>query len=49
MKVHPIYVTLGELTGSSVQVVSGLVDGAWVVTSGVHQLREGMEVSRAGG
>jgi RND family efflux transporter MFP subunit len=48
MKARKVYVTLGELSGSSVQVTSGLVDGAWVVTSGVHQLREGMEVSREG-
>ena len=48
MRVRQVYLTLGELTGSSVQVTSGLAGGAWVVTSGVHQLREGMEVRRAG-
>ncbi len=48
MLVRQVFVTLGELTGSSVQVLSGLESGAWVVTSGVHQLREGMEVRRAG-
>ena len=48
MRVRSVPVTLGELTGSSVEVTSGLEEGAWVVTSGVHQLREGMEVRRAG-
>ena len=48
MRVRQAYVTLGELMGSSVQVMSGLEGGAWVVTSGVHQLREGMEVRRVG-
>ena len=46
MQVRKVFVTLGELTGSSVQVRSGLSGGDWVVTSGVHQLREGMEVRR---
>jgi len=48
MRVRQVYVSLGELIGSSVQVTSGLEDGAWVVTSGVNQLREGMEISRVG-
>jgi len=48
MRVRRVYVSLGELTGSSLQVTSGLEGGAWVVTSGVHQLREGMEVRRVG-
>jgi RND family efflux transporter MFP subunit len=48
MRVHQVFVTLGELSGSSVHVSSGLEGGAWVVTSGVHQLREGMEVRRVG-
>ncbi len=48
MEVRKVFVTLGALTGSSVQVSSGLSGGDWVVTSGVHQLREGMEVRRLG-
>jgi len=39
-------VVLGELSGSDVQVRSGLSDGDLIVTSGVHQLREGMQVRR---
>lgn len=48
MKVTRTHVTLGPVTGDSVEVTSGLPVGAWVVASGVHQLREGMEVRRAG-
>jgi RND family efflux transporter MFP subunit len=48
MSVRQTFVTLGELTGSSVEVTSGLESGAWVAISGVYQLREGMEVRRAG-
>ena len=48
MHVSKTYVTLGSLTGDSVEVTSGLSPGAWVAASGVHQLREGMEVRRAG-
>jgi RND family efflux transporter MFP subunit len=45
-KVHKTPVTLGALTGTSVAVTAGLKKGDLVVTSGVHQLREGMEVRR---
>jgi RND family efflux transporter MFP subunit len=48
MTVRQVYVTLGSLTGGSVEVSSGLEAGAWLATSGMHQLREGMEVRRAG-
>jgi RND family efflux transporter MFP subunit len=41
-------VELGALGGDSVEVRSGLSDGDWVALSGVHQLREGMTVSRLG-
>ena len=46
MRVSETPVTLGELTGSSVEVRSGLSAGDWIVTSGVHQIREGIEVRR---
>lgn len=49
MTVRKVPVTLGSLTGSSVEVTSGLSAGDQVVTSGVHQLQEGMEVRRMGG
>ena len=39
-------VELGILVGDLVQVTSGLAGGAWIAESGVHQLREGMKVSR---
>ncbi len=46
MKVRKTRVTLGELTGSSVEVNEGLENGDLVVTSGVHQLRDGTQVRR---
>ena len=46
MQVVKALVTLGELTGASVLVTHGLESGDWIVTSGVHQLRESMEVRR---
>lgn len=45
-EVHKTPVTLGTLTGRSVAVTAGLENGDLVVTSGVHQLREGMQVRR---
>jgi multidrug efflux system membrane fusion protein len=39
-------VELGELTGESVRVRSGLAGTEWIAVSGVHHLREGMVVSR---
>ncbi len=39
-------VEIGELSGSSLAVHAGLRQGDWVAVSGVHQLREGMEVRR---
>ena len=48
MKVRKVAVVLGALTGSQVEVTSGLSSGDQVVTSGVHQLQEGMEVRRMG-
>lgn len=41
-------VVLGELSGDSVQVREGLAGQEWIATSGVHHLREGMVVRRAG-
>jgi RND family efflux transporter MFP subunit len=48
MRVTRTPVTLGELTGSSVEVREGLPTGGLIVVSGVHQLRDGMEVRRMG-
>jgi RND family efflux transporter MFP subunit len=41
-------VAIGRLRGSSVEIRSGVGKGDLIVTSGVHQLREGMEVIRLG-
>jgi len=46
MRVSRTPIELGELTGSSVEVRAGLEGGGLIVLSGVHQLREGMEVRR---
>lgn len=46
MEVHKTTITLGALTGSDVEVETGLNSGDLVVTSGVHQLREGTQVRR---
>ncbi len=46
MKVRKTTVTLGALTATEVEIKAGLKGGDLVVTSGVHQLREGMEVRR---
>jgi RND family efflux transporter MFP subunit len=39
-------VSVGELSGDLIEVSSGLSPGDEIVTSGVHQLREGMQVRR---
>jgi RND family efflux transporter MFP subunit len=46
MTVHRRPVTLGEMSGSTVAVQSGLASGDQIAISGVHQLREGMVVRR---
>ena len=46
MKVQRTPVTLGELSGDLVQVTAGLEGGQQIATSGVHHLREGMQVHR---
>jgi RND family efflux transporter MFP subunit len=46
MRVTRTPVIPGELTGSSVEIRDGLQTGGLIVVSGVHQLREGMEVRR---
>jgi RND family efflux transporter MFP subunit len=46
MTVHRTPVTLGELSGTQVQILSGLEDGDLVAISGVHHLREGAPVRR---
>ncbi len=45
MKVHKKNVTTGNLTGKdSIQILEGLIPGEKIATTGVVQLREGMEV-----
>jgi multidrug efflux system membrane fusion protein len=45
MKVHKRNVTTGNLTGKdSIQILEGLIPGEKIATTGVVQLREGMEV-----
>jgi len=39
-------VTLGALADNRVRILSGLKAGDWVAVSGVHQLREGVQVRR---
>jgi RND family efflux transporter MFP subunit len=39
-------IVTGELRGSDVEVRSGLAAGDWIAVSGVHQLRDGMQVRR---
>ena len=46
MRVRQAPVEIGDLTGSEVEVRSGLSDGDLIAISGVHSLREGMQVSR---
>ena len=45
MTASRVVVEVGELTGSDIRIVSGLQQGDRIATSGVHNLREGMEVS----
>lgn len=46
LKVSSRAVELGELTGEEIEVRTGLEGGEWIASSGVHQLRDGMTVSR---
>ena len=46
MRVRRTPVVVGELSGAEVEVRSGLSSGDWIAISGVHSLREGMEVRR---
>ncbi|MBW2416674.1 MAG: efflux RND transporter periplasmic adaptor subunit [Deltaproteobacteria bacterium] len=46
MAVSAQVVELGDLTGSDVEIRSGLEPGQWVAVSGVRKLRPGMVVSR---
>ena len=48
MKVSRTEVKLGHLSGSQVEVLSGLENGDQIATSGVHHLRDGMKVRRFG-
>ncbi len=46
MTVSRAVVEVGELSGSNVQITSGLSNGDMIATTGVHSLREGMAVRR---
>ena len=46
MTTSSVPVSLGEMNGENVVLLSGLSDGDLVVVSGVSQLREGMTVRR---
>lgn len=46
MRVTKVNVEVGPLTGDSVEIRDGVGTGDLIVTSGVHQLQEGMQVSR---
>jgi RND family efflux transporter MFP subunit len=46
MKVKRTPVVAGDLSGESIAVSSGLSPGQQIATSGVHHLRDGMEVRR---
>lgn len=46
MRVSRAPVELGELSGTRVQIRGGIGDGDLIAISGVHHLREGMEVRR---
>lgn len=45
MTVSRTVIQLGDLTGANIRVLSGLQEGDRIATSGVHNLREGMQVS----
>jgi RND family efflux transporter MFP subunit len=42
-------VTVGELTGEGLEVLTGLEDGDWVVTAGVSQIHDGLVVKLSEG
>jgi RND family efflux transporter MFP subunit len=48
MQVSRMWVTLGEIAGANVRVLSGLEQGDRIAISGVHHLREGMQVRPLG-
>ena len=44
MRVSRTRVELGSFSGAEIRVLSGLAEGDRIAVSGVHNLREGMEV-----
>ena len=48
MTVSRAMIELGDMAGSQVRVLSGLNPGDRIATSGVHNLREGMQISELG-
>ncbi len=49
MKVHRASVVVGDLSGTQVEVQSGVSAGEWIAVSGVQRLREGITVRRLEG
>ena len=45
MTVSSAMIQLGDVSGSQVRVLAGLNPGDRIATSGVHKLREGMQVT----
>ena len=48
MTVSRTPVQLGDMAGDQIRVLGGLQPGDRVATTGVHNLREGMQVSELG-
>ena len=44
MQVNRMIVEVGTLSGADIRILSGLEQGDRIAVSGVHNLREGMEV-----
>lgn len=44
-QVHRCEIVIGELTPTGISVVKGLHEGEWVVTAGIHSLKEGEKVT----
>ena len=46
MRASRLPVSTGGMQGDEIEIQGGLEAGEWIATSGVHQIREGMKVSR---
>lgn len=45
LQVHQHEVHIGELTPTGVSILDGLTSGEWIVTAGIHSLKEGEKVT----